>query len=158
MYCSGIRLDVGIDSMSVDLLIVDDEDLFRRHLRFAAEALDLRVEDHDTGIAALEYLRQPHGGVLPRAYFVDIFLRNDSHGFYDRRAVTPALNIYDFLLRRRVPLDQFYFMTMAEESLQELPPDLRDAYRATGRRIIYKNNIELAFPIMEELARQKARP
>lgn len=97
------------------------------------------------------------GGVLPRAYFVDIFLRTDG---LRREAVTSALDIYRLLLQRQAPLDRFYFMTVHGETLDILPPDLRGAYQATGREIIFKGDdgIERMFAIFRELADQRRQP
>jgi len=125
--------------MGVDLLILDHNLTFRRHIQMAAEAQGLGVATFGDGAEALRYVKARTGEELPRAYFVHAFLPG---GEEERR--TPV-ELYNHV-KQHGRVDSFYFwadhVDIAAHRLAE----------STGASLLDKSNVETILGIVEGLA------
>jgi len=128
--------------MGVDLLILDHNATFCKHIQLAAEAQGLGVATFGDGVEALRYVRGRTGEELPRAYFVHAFLPG---GDDEKRA---PVEIYNHV-KRHGPVDSFYFWA------DLVDPAAHRLAESTGASLLDKRNVETILGIVEELAKRR---
>jgi len=128
--------------MGVDLLILDPNLNFRRHIQMVAEPQGLRVASFGDGLEALRYVGERTGEDLPRAYFVHAFLPGSEE---EKRA---PVKIYE-RVRDCGRAASFYFWA------DYVDPAAHRLAESTGASLLDKANIETIFGIMEGLAERR---
>jgi len=126
--------------MGVDLLILDHNATFCRHIKIAAEAQGLGVATFGDGVEALRYVRGRTGDDLPRAYFVHAFLPDSEE---EKRA---PVEIYN-RVRDCGRAASFYFWA------DDVGIAAHRLAQSTGASFLDKRNVETILGIVEGLAK-----
>lgn len=91
---------------NIDLLLVEDQPDEREMMERKVERYGLSVIAFDSGLKALEYLKELHENDLPRAYLVDM----RTGGSDETEELASPLEIFKFL-KEKNSTDNFRFHT-----------------------------------------------
>jgi len=136
--------------MTIDLLVVDSNNIFRDSLCGAAKYLGLDVVDFINGDEALDYLKSK--SIVPRAYFVDI-----GNPFARTFELNEALFLHQYAATHG-EADHFYFLvTDPEYAKRYLTQTDAKVLSKFGIDDHHNAEIDRIMATLQQLAQNKAK-